>query len=225
VHIKILVNNSILLISGGNQTVEKFKILNMKYIFCLITVLIFSIEVFSIDGIDQWRGPDRDGCYPEKNLLKSWIEEGPEMLWDFEGVGDGYSSVTVHNGIAYVSGKKDSIEFLTAIDQNGNQLWQLPYGLACRQSFPETRGTPTIEDNRIYVISGRGQVVCIDANKQEILWKVDALKEFGGAYARWEIAESPLLVDDKVIYTPGGHKTTMVAFNKFSVKQFGRPKV
>jgi hypothetical protein len=121
----------------------------------MIIILIFSIEVFGNDGIDQWRGPDHDGCYPEENLLKSWAEEGPDILWDIEGVGDGFSSVTVHKGIAYVSGKKDSIEFLTAIDGKGNELWQLPYGLACRQSFPETRGTPTIEGNRIYVISDR----------------------------------------------------------------------
>ena len=53
--------------------------------------------------------------------------------------------------------------YLTAIDRNGKLKWQMPYGLACRQSFPESRCTPTVEGNRIYVISGRGEIVCVDA--------------------------------------------------------------
>jgi len=53
-------------------------------------------------------------------------------------------------------------------------------------------------------------------SKKEILWKVEALNEFAGEYATWEIAESPLLVDNKIIYTPGGHQTTMVALDKYT---------
>ena len=45
---------------------------------------------------------------------------------------------------------------------------------------------------------------------------MDAFHLFEGESARWEIAESPLLVDEKVIYTPGGHKTTMVALDKLT---------
>jgi len=114
----------------------------------------------------------------------------------------------------YATGKKDSIEYLTTVDTAGNQIWQIPYGLACRQSFPETRCTPTAEGNRIYVISGRDEVVCVDANQRAIQWKVDGFFQFEGAHAMWEIAESPLLVENKVIYTPGGDKTTMVALEK-----------
>ena len=35
---------------------------------------IFAQEAF------QWRGPDRDGIYPETGLLKIWPEDGPELL-------------------------------------------------------------------------------------------------------------------------------------------------
>ncbi len=188
----------------------------MKYSKFIIFFLLISKSLFASDDIEQWRGPDRNGHYPEKNLMKSWPVNGPELLWSFEGIGDGYSSATISNDIVYVSGKKDSIEFLTAINTNGEQLWQIPYGLACEQSFPETRGTPTIEGNRIYVISCRGQVVCIDKDRQEILWSLEALRAFGGEFAAWEIAESPLLVDDKVIYTPGGSETTIVALDKYT---------
>ena len=185
----------------------------MLTFLCLI-FLSFNQPDGSSDKIAQWRGPDRNGVYKESNLLRTWPEDGPELAWSYEGIGDGFSSVSIYNGTIYATGKKDSIEYLTALDKSGNQLWQLPYGLASRQSFPETRCTPTVEGDNVYVISGRGEVVCVDVTHQKIRWKVEALTKFQGAYATWEIAESPLLVDDKVIYTPGGDLTTMIALNK-----------
>jgi len=38
--------------------------------------------------IHQFRGPERDGKFPESNLLKAWPEEGPELLLEFEGIGE-----------------------------------------------------------------------------------------------------------------------------------------
>jgi len=56
----------------------------MKYVYYIAIVLIFSIEVSGNDGIDQWRGPGRDGHYPEDNLLKIWPEKGPALLWSYK---------------------------------------------------------------------------------------------------------------------------------------------
>ena len=146
--------------------------------------------------------------------MNEWPEDGPAALWTNEDIGEGFSSAVRKDGIVYVTGKKDSLEYLSALDSAGNILWQIPYGLPPQRSFPETRITPTIEGNMIYLISGRGQVVCINADSREILWSVEALEKFSGAYGLWEVAESPLLVDDKIIYTPAGNITTMVAFDK-----------
>ena len=43
----------------------------------------------------QWRGPERNGIYPATGLLKTWPAEGPKMLWSYEGLGKGFSSVIV----------------------------------------------------------------------------------------------------------------------------------
>jgi len=162
----------------------------------------------------QWRGHNRDGKSGETGLLKQWPPGGPRLLWSIEGIGVGYSSVAVSNNIIYTTGKIDSLDYLTAIDRNGKMKWQMPYGLACRQSFSESRCTPTVEGNRIYMISGQGEIVCIDAENAKKLWSIDAFNKFEGKYGRWEVAESPLLVNEKVIYTPGGDKTTIVALDK-----------
>jgi outer membrane protein assembly factor BamB len=180
----------------------------------MIVLLLFSNWMTAQD-IAQWRGPERSGIYPETGLLDKWPEEGPELLWNMEGIGKGVSSVSVADGVIYATGRKDSIEYLSGIDPaNGNLLWQIPYGLSPRRSFKETRSSPTIEGDWIFLISGRGEVVCVDISRQQVKWRVDAFKKFKGIYATWEIAESPLLVDNKVIYTPAGHSTTMVALDK-----------
>ncbi len=185
-----------------------------KTIYLLIIIPFIPLLLPGQD-IAQWRGPERSGVYPETGLLEEWPQEGPEQLWSMEGIGKGFSSVSVMNGTIFATGLLDSVENLTAINQgNGQVLWQIPYGRSILRSFKDTRCTPTIENDRAFVISGRGEVACVDLSKQEIAWSVDAFNQFEGQSGRWEIAESPLLFDDKVIYTPGGHKTTMVALNK-----------
>ena len=180
----------------------------------LIVFLLFPVLLPGQD-ISQWRGPERSGVYPETGLLDEWPEGGPEQMWSMEGIGSGFSSVSKKDEIVYASGRKDSIEYLTAIaGGDGEILWQIPYGLTSLHSFKDTRCTPTIEEDRAYLISGRGEVVCVDLSHQKIVWHVDAYHIFEGQFTTWEIAESPLLVDNKVIYTPGGHKTTMVALDK-----------
>lgn len=179
----------------------------------LLLLLILTQQIFA-QPISQWRGPDRNGVFPESGLLKSWPEAGPELLWSIDDLDIGFSSVSVTDQVIYITGRKDSSEYLTALDMNGNRLWRLAYGLGGRKSYPETRCTPTVEGDRIYLISGRGEVVCVDGRQRKIQWSVPAFEKFQGEFWQWEIAESPLLVDDKVIYTPGGHQTSMVALNK-----------
>ena len=181
--------------------------------FHLILFMHLSMQVFG-QPIAQWRGPDRNGVFPETGLLKSWPETGPELLWSCEGMGNGYSSVSVTDKAIYITGREGPTEFLTVLDLNGNQLWKLPFGSGVQRSHPGSRCTPTVEGDRIYLISGRGEVVCVDGVQRKIRWSVPAFETFEGKFWKWEIAESPLLVDDKVIYTPGGHQTTMVAFDK-----------
>ena len=49
----------------------------------LLTLFILSSGLFA-QTITQFRGPLRNGIYPETNLLKTWPAEGPSMLWKAE---------------------------------------------------------------------------------------------------------------------------------------------
>jgi len=182
----------------------------------IFTLLFLLMICGSCDSptVSQWRGADRNGFYDEKGLLDEWPEDGPEMIWSANGIGKGYSSVSVTEEMVYISGKMDSLEYLTAINHKGEIQWQTPYGNAWHGGFPEAKTTANIQDGKAYVISGQGEVVCIDAHTGKIIWKVPVYDDFNGYATMWGVCESPLIVDDKVFYMPGGMKTTMVALNK-----------
>lgn len=135
------------------------------------------------------------------------------MLWSAEGIGFGYSSVAVAGGKIYTTGMIDNNGILTCLDMDGNQLWQSNYGPEWRRSFPGTRCTPTIYDGNVYVISGTGQVACFNAQTGDRNWLVDAFGQFDGQYPNWGYAESPLIVNEKVIVTVGGQKALIAALD------------
>ena len=182
----------------------------------ILTTTFLILFLTSIGQISQWRGPNRDGKYSDTGLLKTWPENGPKLLLSIEGIGEGYSSAVEAEEIIYVTGKIDTLDYLTAIDKNGKQLWQVSYGKAWNKSYAFSRSTPTIENGKVYVISGQGQLACINAKTGEIIWSQDVDKTFEADYHLFGFAESPLIVDDLVISVPGGPLTTMVAFNKNS---------
>jgi len=162
----------------------------------------------------QWRGLERNGLSKETGLLKEWPEGGPKLLWSATRLGKGFSSPSISNGSLYITGMVKNTEVISAFDLNGNLKWKKEYGKAFTKSYPDARTTPTVDGDSIYVVSGSGEVVCFEATSGEIKWSVAAFDKFGGKHGSWGIAESPLIVDNKVIYTPCGDKTTVVAFDK-----------
>lgn len=175
--------------------------------------LVILIQPGLSQSVAQFRGPDRNGVFPETGLLKSWPEAGPELLWSLEDLDRGFASVAVTNNAIYMAGLEGREEFLTVLDLKGQILWRIRYGFGVRQTHRDTRCTPTVMGDRIYLMSGRGEVVCVSNRERKILWSVPALEKFKGEFWQWEIAESPLIVGDKVIYTPGGNLTSMVALD------------
>jgi len=78
------------------------------------------------------------------------------------------------------------------------------------------RGTPAIDENRVYAEGGNGDLVCLDVTTGETLWYVNLSSDFGGGRPGWGYSESPLVVDDMLIVTPGGRSGTLLALNKMT---------
>ncbi|MCE4562999.1 PQQ-binding-like beta-propeller repeat protein [Maribellus sp. CM-23] len=192
-----------------------------RFLFVLISVLIgWSASA----QITQWRGPDRDGIFTETGLLKEWPEDGPQQVLEVEKIGVGWSSPIWVDGMIYVTGMIDTLDHLTAINPDGSIKWQVPYGRSWNKSFPDTRSTPVVEADRIYVQSGTGQVSCINKEDGSTIWEVDVDKNYQGEYHVWGNSETVLICDDKVIVSPGGHETSVVALNKMTGEEVWKTK-
>ncbi len=86
-----------------------------SYSCSLILLLLVSCSPEK-PNIVEWRGEDRNGRYHENNLLKEWPEEGPAELWFLDGIGSGYGSPVIEDGLIYITGAIDSIAYLHCID-------------------------------------------------------------------------------------------------------------
>ena len=85
-----------------------------------LSLFLLSLVQFAHCQIVNWRGITRDGHYVEEGLLGVWPEEGPELLFSVKGIGNGLSSAVASGNRIFISGRIDSMEYLSAIDTEGN---------------------------------------------------------------------------------------------------------
>jgi outer membrane protein assembly factor BamB len=187
----------------------------MKSFFskCILTVILFTTSFTLVTGqLYEWRGPDRSGIYNETGLLKKWPDGGPKLMWEASGMGDGYSSATVTDDAVYITGRKEESDVLIALTPDGKVKWETVYGKAWMTNHTGSRCTPTFYNGNIFLISGSGDIVCVGTDGK-IRWSKNHYALYDGTPIMFGISESPLVVDNMVIASPGGKKAAMVAFN------------
>ena len=193
----------------------------MKKIFFTIgifsTLLLLSCKPSTAEDYPnnwQWRGENRDGVYNETGLLKEWPAEGPELLWKFEGLGEGHTSVAIANSKVYISGMHDDRLVLYVFDMTGNLLTEKEIGKEWNTNWNGTRSSVCINDGKLYIFNALGTLFCLDETTLHVVWKKELLEEFDGRNLMFGITENPLIVGEKIFMTPGGEKNGMVALNK-----------
>jgi outer membrane protein assembly factor BamB len=178
--------------------------------------LIFLFSILSATAIFgqlyEWRGPGRTGIYDEKGLLKKWPDGGPKLIWSVENAGFGYSTPIVTDDAIYITGRKGSEDVLTALTLDGKKKWEVVYGKAWTTNHDGSRCTPTVYKGSIFVVSGSGDIACIDLNGK-IRWTKNHFALYESKPLMFGISESPVVVDNIVVVSPGGKKAALVAFN------------
>ncbi|HNW54868.1 MAG TPA: PQQ-binding-like beta-propeller repeat protein, partial [Bacteroidales bacterium] len=104
-----------------------------------------------------------------------------------------------------------------AFSLDGKLLWSTTYGDEWTESYPGSRSTPLVNDGKIYLMSAFGKVVCLDAEKGNLLWTVDIMKDYDGRNIVWGITENLLIDGNKLFCTVGGIKNNVIALNKTRV--------
>ncbi len=168
----------------------------------------------------QWQGPDRTGVSKETGLLQEWPPAGPPLVWSISGLGAGYGSLAIKNDRIYVQALSPSGSVVSSLNRaDGKVVWTTLIGRGLQDSRgPGPRGTPTLDGDRLYVLTENGDLACLTASNGSRLWQRNILADFRGRQISWLISESPLVDGNNVVVTPGGPRAGVVALDKMSGK-------
>ncbi len=185
----------------------------------MIIVLLFFLGCQTnmnslIEEPTRWLGPLGNGIYPDTGLLKEWPAGGPEILWTYDNLGIGFSSAVIQNNFIFTTGMIDTTGYLFKLDLTGRLVYRVPYGPEWTGSYQGTRGSPTVAGDKIYVVSGKGKLICFRNEDGSILWSKEYFTDFGGANIQWGINETPVVDGDRIYATPGGKDFNVIALDR-----------
>ncbi|MDY3558643.1 PQQ-like beta-propeller repeat protein [Gemmata sp. JC673] len=180
----------------------------------LLVAFAFVESPIRADDWPLFRGPDRTGVSKDKGLLKEWPGDGPPLAWKTEGIGIGFSSVSVSGDRVFTMGDGKDSSFLFGIDRKtGKKVWERKVGKT-GGNYQGPRCTPATDGTLVFALGQFGDLVCAGAKDGKEVWRKNLPKDFGGQAGGWNFTESPLLDGNNLIVTPGGAKATMVALDK-----------
>ena len=120
----------------------------------------------------QWRGPSRDGIWPEIGIIEKFDAPQIKIRWRAK-IANGYSGPTVAGGRVYIT---DRIASPTQIERvhcfnalTGNKVWSYEY--ECKYENIEYKNGPrasvTIDENRVFSLGAMGHFFCFDAASEQ----------------------------------------------------------
>jgi len=187
-----------------------------KGVFTLMIAGLLTLVTAKAQEPTTWRGPGSSGNYSETGLLKSWPATGPEILWHFDELGDGFSSPVFANGKIYVSAAVNNVGYIYALSLDGKLIWKATYGEEWVENYPGARATPSVVGDMLYIYSGNGVLTCMNANNGNMFWKKEVLKDFNGENITWGVTETLVIDGDKIFVTTGGPVNNVVALNRLN---------
>lgn len=190
-----------------------------KCLLAAITALLI-ISAFPLAAQDwpQFLGPDRNSISPQKGLLRSWPESGPEALWTVN-MGIGYGGAIAKDGKVYVLDREDGVcDIMRCLDLNtGKELWRFSYDAPGTLPFPGSRSVPIVDDRHVYSCGPNGDLYCIDLNTYKPVWNKNVWTDFGGEkLPTWGIAQCPIIYGDLLVIASQASQAGVVAYNKFT---------
>lgn len=192
----------------------------MHFIKPLIWVLSLTTLAYGSSAQDwpQYLGPNRDSTSPQKGILRTWPEKGPEVLWTIS-VGRGYGGPVVKDGKVYLLDRDDKVgDNLRCFDfSNGKELWNFAYDAPGTVMFPGSRSVPTVDGDKVYSCGHNGDLYCVDIKTHKPVWNKNIWKDFGGEKIPfWAITQCPLVYTDLLIVASQAPQAGVVAYDKLT---------
>ena len=153
----------------------------------------------------------------ETGLLKEWpAERTAAGVADRRAPGKGIRRSRWPAGGCITLGARQGTEYVLAFDAaSGKRLWEVANGRRFNNDRGDgPRSTPTVDGDRVYVFGSSGDMTVLDAATGKVFWTQNLLQKYGGSNIQWGLSESPLVLSDRIIVTPGGSGAAIVALQK-----------
>jgi len=180
-------------------------------------LLMVTTGLFAQDW-PQYLGPTRNSISPQKNLLRSWPETGPEVLWSVD-IGIGYGGPVIKDGRVYLLDRDDAVgDKLRCFDlSSGEELWSFAYDAPGSVMFPGSRSVPAVDGDVVYTCGPYGDLYCVNINTHKPVWHKNVWTDFGGGeIPTWAISQCPLVYGDLLLIASQAPEAGVVAYNKRS---------
>lgn len=202
----------------------------------LLFLMLGTVASFPVISQDwpMWGGTaQRNMTSAMKNLPESWdVKTGKNVKWKVQIGSTSYGNPVVADGKIFLGTNNDNPRnpqiqgdkgvLMCFRESDGKFLWQAvsdKLESGSENDFPDQGvcSSPAVEGNRLYYVSNRGELVCLDTEgftdgkndgpfqdeiykgqtDADIIWKLDMMKELG-VYQRNMANSSPVIMEDLV---------------------------
>ena len=205
----------------------------MKRILCFSLLL----SVWSAHAADwpRWRGPANDGVVPGKQFIAEKLPAEAKVVWKLR-IGEGLASPVVADGKVIYFDAVDGKETLHVIDAvTTNELWRAVIDDTFRdgQGPAAPRCTPLVDQGRVYALSCKGELKCLELKSGKQVWRVNFTNDLGAVFIgekgnapgamRHGNNGTPLIVGNRLYAQVGGtNGNGVVCFDKKTGKVIWR---
>ncbi len=139
-------------------------------------------------------GPTGDSVSSEKGIVAPWPKEGLRLVWQ-RNMAEGYAMPSISRGRLFLFDRVQNKARLVCLkSETGDLLWTFTYPTEFRDNYGYSGGPrccPVVDGDRVYIYGSEGMLHCLKAADGRLVWKVDALHDFGVIDRFFGVAGTP----------------------------------
>ena len=184
---------------------KSFRVRFARMLAATATLIAAPMNLATGEDWHRWRGPNADGISNESDWSSQWPDGKPKIAWT-RSVGTGYSSIVVSGNSAFTIGHVDDQDVIVSLSiADGREVWRHGYDapLDDRDFEGGPTSTPTIDGDRVYVLSRGGDLFCLRCATGDLIWHRQIAEAAEVRLPGWGFSASPLVVGDQLLVNIG----------------------